>query len=103
MEGVGNPTRSPAGPTGSRSESSFWNDILKDMVIAILSGVLVTILWKCIKAMLNTYPEEQPDAAPLPNPPLPYQEEIELESVLSSPQSSKPVSSPSTDRSPSTL
>jgi hypothetical protein len=68
------------------------------MVIAIVSGVIstviVTILWKFIKAMLNTDAEEQPDAAPLPNPPPAYQEEIDLESVLSTPQSSTPVSSP---------
>jgi hypothetical protein len=103
MESVGNPTRSPAGPPGSISKSSFWNNISKEMLIAIVSGVIstviVSILWKCIKAMLNTNSVEQPDAAPLPNPPPADQEEIELESVLSSPQSSTPPSSPS-DLSP---
>ena len=72
------------------------------MSIAIVSGVISTvivgILWKFIKAMLNMYtdPEEQPDAASLPNPPPAYQEEIELESVLSCPQSSTPDLSPLT-------
>ena len=70
------------------------------MLIAIVSGVISTvivgILWKFIKAMLNTDPEEQPDLASLPYPPPAYQEEIELESVLSCPQSSTPDLSPLT-------
>jgi hypothetical protein len=91
MEGVGSPTRPPAWHPGS-----FWSDVSKEMVIAVVSGVIstviVTILWKFIKAMLNTDAEAQPDAAPLPNPPPAYQEEIEMDSVLSSPQSNTTVS-----------